>query len=100
VCESENVSQPVRRRTTQDVRCVGTVRVPLGGPYRPTARLFRFPDGRLLWHVRLWEGDRAVPHLVAPAVLAAYARGSGLTELAVEVDRLVRNALAAARARA
>jgi len=69
------------------------VRLPIAGPYRPVARLYRFPDGRLLWHVRLWEYDRAVPHLVGTPVLRVFARVNGLRLLEREVDRLVRSAL-------
>jgi hypothetical protein len=72
---------------------VGWVRLPLAGPYRPAARLYRFPDGRLLWHVRLWEYDRAVPHLVATSVLVTFARRNRLPSLEAAIDRLVRRAL-------
>jgi hypothetical protein len=70
------------------------VRLPIAGPYRPVARLFRFPDGRLLWHVRLWEYDRAVPHVVPTAVLRAYARANRLPALEREIDLLLRAARA------
>jgi len=80
----------VPRRPTRNVRLLGTVRLPIAGPYRPVARLFRFPDGRLLWHVRLWEYDHAVPHVVGTAVLTAFARANGLSALEQEIDRLLR----------
>jgi hypothetical protein len=83
------LAEPVHRRPTRSVQRVGAVRLPLAGPYRPLARLVRFPDGRLLWHVRLWEYDRAVPHLVRTAVLLAYARANRLPSLEVEIRRLV-----------
>jgi hypothetical protein len=70
------------------------VRLPLAGPYRPAARLYRFPDGRLLWHIRLWEYDRPVPHLVGTPVLIAFARRNRLRSLEEEIDQLVQNALA------
>jgi hypothetical protein len=72
---------------------VGSVRLPLAGPYRPAARLYCLPDGRLLWHVRLWEYDRPVSHLVGTPVLVAYARRNRLRSLEEEIDRLVRRAL-------
>jgi len=72
---------------------VGRVRLPLAGPYRPAARLYHFPDGRLLWHVRLWEYDRAVPHLVGTPVLIAFARLNRLRSLEEEIEQLVQNAL-------
>jgi hypothetical protein len=77
---------------TPHVQCVGRVRIPLAGPYRPTARLFQFPDGRLLWHVRLWEVDRAVPHMVSTSVLVAYARRNGLHALEAEIAQVVHDA--------
>jgi hypothetical protein len=80
----------VPRRLTRKVRRLGTVRLPIAGPHRPVARLFRFPDGRLLWHVRLWEYDHAVPHVVGTAVLIAFARVNGLAALEQEIDRLLR----------
>ncbi|MCI4372354.1 MAG: hypothetical protein L3K02_01725 [Thermoplasmata archaeon] len=81
----------VPRRPTRNVLRIGTVRLPIAGPYRPVARLFLFPDGRLLWHVRLWEYDRAVSHLVATRVLIAFAREQGLLALEQEIARLVRS---------
>jgi hypothetical protein len=71
------------------VRWVGELRLPIAGPYRPRARLYRYPDGRLLWLVRLWEFDRAVPHLVSSAVLREFARANGLARLRAEIDALV-----------
>ncbi len=81
------LGQPVQRRTKLRVRLVGSVRVPVAGPYRPVARLYQFPDGRLLWHLCLWEVDRPVPHLVGTSALIAYARANGLRQLEQDVDR-------------
>ncbi len=47
------------------------------------------PDGRLLWHVRLWEYDRAVPHIVGTPVLIAFARNHRLRTLEREIESLV-----------
>lgn len=69
---------------------VGRLRIPLGGPYRPWATLYRFPDGRLLWHLRLWEGTRAVPRLVSTNVLRQFARINGLPALGRAIDELAR----------
>ncbi|MGP8072491.1 MAG: hypothetical protein ACLPZM_05115 [Thermoplasmata archaeon] len=91
--------KPVRRRTTRRIRYLGEVRLPLTGPYCPRARLFRLPDGRLLWQVRLWEYDRAVPHLVPTDVLRTFARVNGLENLANEVEVLVSRALSETRER-
>lgn len=85
---------PFLQRSTERVRPVGEVRLPIAGPYRPRARLYRYPDGRLLWLVRLWEYDRVVPHLVPTAVLREFARLNGLSELRAEVDALVQRASA------
>ncbi|MGI0130110.1 MAG: hypothetical protein ACREEC_08195 [Thermoplasmata archaeon] len=81
-------SQPVRRRPR--VRQIGELRLPIAGPYRPRARLYLFPDGRLLWLVRLWESDHAVPHLVRTATLRAFARVNRLPAVLVEVESLDR----------
>lgn len=78
------------RRTR--LRRLGSVRVPIAGPYRPTAHLIALPDGRLLWWVRLWEVDRAVPHLIPTHRLLRYARASRLVALEREVRTLVRPA--------
>ncbi len=70
------------------VRRIGRVRVPLAGPYRPWATLYRLPDGRAVWVIRLWELGRPVPRVVGTAALLAYARRSGLAALADEVEAL------------
>lgn len=70
------------------VRRVGRLRLPLAGPYRPWATLYRHPDGRAFWVVRLWEVDHAVRRVYSTATLRAWARGQGLTALLAEVDAL------------
>lgn len=85
-------SPPFPDESNARVRKIGEVRLPLAGPYHPRARLYRYPDGRLLWLVRLWESDRAVPHLVSTAVLHEFARRNGLSGLGAEVDALVERA--------
>jgi hypothetical protein len=72
--------------------------LPLAGPYRPHARLYRLSDGRLLWHVRLWEVDRAVPHVVSTDALRTFARLNRLPGLEAAIDALVRRAVEAGRA--
>lgn len=86
------LSLPLPEPADPRVRKVGEVRLPIAGPYRPRARLYRYPDGRLLWLVRLWEHDRAVPHLVSSAVLREFARLNGLARLRAEVDALEQRA--------
>ncbi len=85
-------SLPLPERQAPRVRKVGELRLPIAGPYRPRARLYRYPDGRLLWLVRLWEVDQVVPHLVSTAVLREFARENGLARLRADVDALVERA--------
>jgi hypothetical protein len=92
-----NASQPVPCRTPSRVRRIGDVRLPLAGPYRPRARLYLYPDGRLLWYVRLWDTDRAVPHLVRTSTLVGFARANGLRATLAEVERLDARGRAEAR---
>jgi hypothetical protein len=89
-------SQPVPCRREPRVRGIGGLRLPLAGPYRPRARLYLFPDGRLLWYVRLWESDRVVPHLVPTATLRTFARINRLPDLLAAVDALYRRGRAEA----
>jgi hypothetical protein len=98
-CREPLPSQPVRRRPTARVRFMGEVRLPLAGSYRPRARLFRLPNGRLLWRIRLWEYDRAVPHVVPTDVLRTFARVNRLPELRRAIDALVERALEETRGR-
>lgn len=74
------------------VRRIGRVRLPLALTYRPWATLYVLPDGRRWWIVHLWEVDRPVPRLVATSTLLAFARRSGLAEVADAVERLARAA--------
>jgi hypothetical protein len=91
------LDQPVPTRSSPRVRRVGELRLPIAGPYCPRARLFRYPDGRLVWLVRLWERDRAVPHLVSTAILREFARVNGLPGVRAEIDALVERATARTR---
>jgi hypothetical protein len=90
-------AQPVRRRPRPRVRKIGELRLPLAGPYRPRARLYLLPDGRLLWHVRLWEVDRPVAHLVNTDTVRAFACLNGLRTVLAEIDALYRRGRAEAR---
>lgn len=83
-------SQLVPRRPEPRVRAIGELRLPLAGPYRPRARLYLFPDGRLLWYVRLWESDRAVPRLVPTATLRTFAQINRLPRVLAAIDALNR----------
>jgi len=84
--------QPLPNRSPERVRRIGALRLPIAGPYRPRARLYRYPDGRLLWLVRLWEYDRPVSHLVSTDVLREFARINRLPRLRAEIDALVEQA--------
>jgi hypothetical protein len=96
-CIDQTTPQPVRRRPRLRVRKIGEVRLPLAGPYRPRARLYLYPDGRLLWHVRLWEYDRPVSHLFRTETVRAFARINALARTLAEIDELTQRALAEAR---
>jgi len=78
-------------RRTRRVRALGRVRLPLGGPYRPWATLYLFPDGRRLWCVRLWELDRPVRRCLSTGYLVAFARLNGLVALREEIERVDRS---------
>lgn len=82
----------VRRRPTLLPRCLAELRLPLGGPYRPRARLYRFRGGRLLWLVRLWEVDHAVPQFVETDVLRTFATRNRLPGLAAALDGAIARA--------
>ena len=71
------------------VRRIGVVRIPLGGPYRPKATLYRMPDGRSNWCLRLWHVDHAESRCVDTSVLLAFARRERLPELEREIEELV-----------
>ena len=85
---TRSTDSPVPRR----LRALGRVRIPIAGAHAPWATLYRFPDGRLLWSVRLWEMDRAVPHLVTTDVLRTFARRHRLVDLEGALDTIVRRA--------
>jgi hypothetical protein len=93
--EPTGSQEPIRTRSPEHarVRAVGRLRLPLAGPYQPWATLWRFPDGRLLWSVRLWQRDRPVPHLVPSDTLRSFARRNRLPDVEAAIDALVRAAL-------
>ncbi|MGI0151842.1 MAG: hypothetical protein ACREC5_07895, partial [Thermoplasmata archaeon] len=70
-------------------RPVGRLRLPLGLHQQPWATLYRFPDGRLEWCVRLWHIDRPVWSIVPTHVLRRYARESRLPELVDGIEALL-----------
>jgi len=87
-----NATEPVPRRTTLGVRCLGELRLPLAGPYRPRARLYRLPSGELRWLVRLWEIDHVAPRFVMTADLRRFAKENRLPALARAIEELVARA--------
>ena len=81
-------SRAIPRRTNPSVRCIGELRLPLAGPYRPWARLYLYPDGRLLWRIRLWELYGPVAHLVGTGTLRTFARVNRMPALLDEIEAL------------
>jgi hypothetical protein len=77
-------------RRAMHVRVLGTIRVPVTLTACPRATLYQYPDGRLLFCLRLWDVDGATRRCVSPGTLRAYARESGLATLEREIDDLVR----------
>jgi hypothetical protein len=75
------------------VRRVASVRVPLTLTICPWATLYEFPDGRLLWCLRLPGVSGVRTRCIGSEALRRYARESGLTRL----ERGVSRALAKAR---
>lgn len=93
-------NEPVRRQPVPptdplSVRWVGTVPLPIAGPYRPWAHLYAGPDSALWWTVRLWERGQAAPHVVCVERLRRYARESGLASVLRAIDALVERARSA-----
>jgi hypothetical protein len=76
---------------------IGRLRVPLGLHHQPWATLYRFPDGRLEWCLRLWQVDRPVRTIVSTRTLRRYVRENGLRELGAAIDALVDQAVRGAR---
>jgi len=79
-------------RQAARIEYVGRLRVPLAGPYRPWARLYRLPDGRTLWVLRLWDRTTAVRRVTTTEVLLRFAKLNGLTGLGARVRALERRA--------
>lgn len=79
---------PIDLETDPQVEYLGRVRLPLAGPYRPWARLYRLPDRRLVWVIRLWDQSRAVRRVTSTAVLLHFARVNRLPGLAARVQSL------------
>jgi hypothetical protein len=92
-------SEQRRPRPSGRPALVGRVRLPLAGPYRPWARLYRLPDGRLVWTVRLWHVDGVVRRVVETATLRRFAAINRFPELARAIDALVAAAVEDGRAR-
>jgi len=67
---------------------IGRLRVPLAGAYRPWATLYRMPDGREVWCVRLWEEGGPVRRALSTSTLLGYARRSRLRRLEAQILEL------------
>ena len=72
-----------------DVRRVGRLRLPVAGPYRPWATLYRYPDGRTYWVVRLWHIDRPVRRVYTTATLRTWATVQRLPSVLAAIDALL-----------
>lgn len=70
------------------VRRLGRVRLPLAGPHRPWATLYRHPDGRTVAVVRLWDVDGPVRRVYPLAVLRSWAARQRLDALVAAIDAL------------
>jgi hypothetical protein len=82
------IDELARRPRRARARKLGRVRLPIAGPYRPWATLYRLPDGRRLWCVRLWDIYRPVRRCLTTGMLVAFARLNGLTALRREIEAL------------
>jgi hypothetical protein len=69
----------------------------LGGPYHPRATLYRFPDGRLLWCLRLWEVDHVERRCASTEELRQFARVNRLPAVRAAIDLLAEQALVEGR---
>ncbi len=85
---TQDPSQPVPELCTwaaaskaARVTRLARLRVPVTLTARPWATLYRLPDGRRLWCLRLWDGNAPRRRCVTTARLLEYARASGLREL-------------------
>jgi hypothetical protein len=76
--------------TDPRVEYIGRVRVSIAGPYRPWARLYRLPDLRLVWVIRLWDRHCAVRRLTSTDTLLEYARMHRMPALAARIRSLQR----------
>ena len=83
-------TRPEPRRS---VRRIGRLRLPLTTCCRPWLTLYRLPDGRLLWCVRLWALDRAEPRVVTTDTLRRFADQNRLPQFRADVDRLLASAV-------
>jgi len=87
VVRPEPVPEPISRlgRPAPGVVRLGRVRVPLSLTVRPWATLYRLPDGRTLWCVRLRDAGEIRTRCIGTDRLLAYARSSGLARLEREM---------------
>jgi hypothetical protein len=76
------------RPSTQLVRRLGRLRVPLSLGHRPWATAYRLPNGRTVWCLRLRKDGAVVRTVVSTATLRQYARRSGLAGLLAQVEAI------------
>jgi hypothetical protein len=74
-------ADPLRR-----TRALARIRVPLTLTVQPWATLYRTPDGRRWWCIRLPEAGTVRTHCVSTERLRAYARMNRLAEMEHAID--------------
>ena len=94
--ETDSLPRPDELDDISRIDYIGRLRLPIAGPYHPWARLYRLPDRRLVWVVRLWEGDRAVRRVTSTSTLLEFARLNRLPAVAGRVRSLDRRGRGAA----
>jgi hypothetical protein len=96
VVPTEPVPEPeceLRRSRPRRPRPIARIRVPLTLTVQPWATLYRLPDGRLWWCLRLRDGGTVRTRCLTTERLRAYARLSRLPAL----ERALDEALVASR---
>ncbi|HTT26538.1 MAG TPA: hypothetical protein VMH90_06225 [Thermoplasmata archaeon] len=89
VVPAEPVPRPHDERSSPDPvrpRPLARIRVPLTLTVQPWATLYRLPDGRRWWCLRLREDGEIRTRCVSTARLRAYARASRLPALEAAID--------------
>lgn len=89
--------QPVPALSVRGSRVIGSLRLPIAGPYRPRAVLRVRGNGESFWTVRLWDVDRPVLRIVDTPTLRAFARVNRLPAIEAAIDEMLIRAAYARR---